>query len=503
MKVRWFLAVLAALAIAGAAGAAWAAAPLVVVSVDAKSSGVDPAAVRDAIARELGIQVSSAPDPSALGTIEVAIGERTVTVVYTERDREPLSRTLDRPADPADELEVIALLAGNLARDEARDLARALARKETPEAPAGAGSEPAVAEKPRPKPAEKPVERRKVPAAPAPEAPAAPRDEPVLARSFANLSLFHPVSLFVDSETREFNVALGLLYSRLGRLRGVAVDAGVLRTDHGLEGAAVTGLWSWSRGPVDGVVVSGVFSSGSGRLRGAEMSTAFNHRDEAAHGAQIAVGYNHAREVQGAQVALALNHADSERPLAGAQIALVNVGGDVRGAQIGLVNVGGRVRGAQVGLVNVAQRVDGLSLAPLGFLAENRIAALAWSDTFLIANAAVKYSTGRFYSLVAVGADPAPPEDQAVGAGGGIGVHLVRSGEPEVERADQIFVDFDVLYRFVPDDANGIHSTAYRALAGWQLAPALALVAGGGLEHHIEDDTHAGRFYGMAGVELF
>jgi hypothetical protein len=141
-----------------------------------------------------------------------------------------------------------------------------------------------------------------------------------------------------------------------------------------------------------------------------------------------------------------------------------------------------------------------LSLAPLGFLAENRIQALAWSDTFLIANAAVKYSTGRFYSLVAIGSDPVPPDEQAVGGGGGIGVHLVRSGDLF---ARQIYVDFDVLHRFVPDDANGVHSTAYRAFAGWQLAPAVALVAGGGLEHHIEDDTHAARFYGMAGLELF
>jgi hypothetical protein len=481
-----FLAI--ALTLSALAELAGAAEPTLAVLVETSDARIQPRLVREAIAAELGLEITETASSETLGTLEIQIRKRDVTILYREGDAPPLSRTMPRPSNPADDLEVIALLAGNLARDEARELAKILAARQAP-----SEVEPEVEEPPEPaRPTPKPRARPR-PEEPAP-APAAPAEEDSALP--LSLSLFHPLSLHPDSERRSFHLSFGLAYSRIGSLRGAAVEIGLLRTDRMLQGAAVSAIGTWSRGATDGVTVAGLFAVGEGRLRGAELSSLFNVRAAEVQGAQVAAGFNRASAPEGAQLAAGLNLAGK---LQGVQLALVNVGEEVTGVQLGLVNVAGRVRGTQIGLLNVARRVDGLSAAPVSILAENRSRLLVWSDTLLLANAGVAYSSDRLYSLVAFGGDPLPQEDRSIAGGGGIGVHLLHPG-----KGSELFLDLDLLYRFVrPEQDPHAHTTTYRLLAGWQLTPGFAAVAGGGIVHRVERGEHEALPYGAIGMQGF
>jgi hypothetical protein len=481
VKSRFWLALLAALALAVPAPvfASAAAGSALVVRVDAGSSGVDADEVRAAIARELA-------ETKTAGSVDVQIGKSSITVVYTDPSGQTLRRVIDRPKNRSQEVDTIALLAGNLARDEARELAGTLGPKPQAEPPA---TEPPAAEPPATEPpaTEAPVAPLPVTKPPPkPPSDAAPELEPTSPsragpRTLLGLSLFHPIAFPPDGHERTVQLELGLAYSRLGGLAGAAIGIGAVRT-HGLaQGVIVSGIWTWSEAATEGAAVSGVFATTAGRLRGVEASGVLNWRQGNAEGVQLSGVFNRANDVQGAQLSVG------------------NSAADVRGAQLGLVNIARRVHGAQLGLVNIADRVDGLSLAPVTILADNRTRAVAWYDTTLIANAGVKYSFEPLYTLFSVGGDPAPERERRAGFGIAIGAH--------VWQPSPLFVDLDLLYRYaVPEtqreDFQDLHSTALRGIVGWQLAEPIALFAAGGLEYRV-DDAYRALPYAAGGVQLF
>lgn len=106
------------------------AAPLV-VDVAQNVGIVDPAALRIAIARELG-RPTVAPDApeasSAHERLTIALdSERRIVMIYRDGQGREVLRRVAMPRNPAAVLAMITLLAGNLARNEAADLARAIA----------------------------------------------------------------------------------------------------------------------------------------------------------------------------------------------------------------------------------------------------------------------------------------------------------------------------------------------------------------------------------------
>jgi hypothetical protein len=359
---------------------------------------------------------------------------------------------------------------------------------------------------------------------------------------FLNVSLFHPIALYRDSELRRVHLELGLAYSRVGEVSGFAANPGVLRVDGGSRGAAIAGLFSLLDGGAEGVAASGLFSRGTGRLQGAEGAGIFVWRRGDVDGVQAAGIAVHAHDLTGVHAAGIIASARrtsgaqvaglvaSAGPLEGAQgagivaradaiagvqasgitsvagrldglqIALVNVAGDVNGAQIGLVNIGGRVSGAQIWLVNRAERVRGLSLAPVSVLAENRTQAVLWADSVLAPNAGVRYRTEVLYSLFSVGLRPGNADDRRFGVGGAIGLELGKVGPIETSA--------DVLYRYLAPDYDGEpyrdeHSTVLRALATWPLGT-LGVFAGLGAESRVRgDNSHVFRPYGALGVTVF
>jgi hypothetical protein len=493
---------------------------ILVVFVSPGSSGLDPAAVRRAIAKELHVTVSSRPSAAAAATLTVRV-ERTgeLSLVHRSAAGRELTRVVDLPADRQQRLEVIALLAGNLARDEASGLAASL--RPHPEA---AGPSESTVAAPAEVPSGAPSRTRQTrPAAKAPQEPTAvdaradgrrsegaPDKE--LDHVVANASLFFPLAISPDSHERRINFELGLAYSRVGAIEGVGINPFYLRVERDTRGA----------------VVAGIVNRGGGRLMGAETAGIVNWRTGAAHGAQVAGIVNLSGALKGVQAAgvtnlagpvqgvqasgvmnlargpadgvqtsgvLNLTHGD----VTGAQVAIVNVGANLQGVQVGVVNIAGAVRGVQAGVVNVADRVDGLSFGVVNVIKEGRTQAIAWSDTVTLANVGARYLMGPVAMLVGVGTKEFA---NSAALGVGVGAHL---------EAGRVFFQPDVLYRYVFDDLERVpeekqtHSIAYRIGVGYQVTPILGICAGGGVEHHIEADSGAQGVgpYGFGAVQLF
>lgn len=485
-------------ATAGAQESAPAATTLV-VSVDAGTSGLSADEVRAAIGTELGVATAAEGRSAATIVVRIAKGRALVSVSRASGTR--IEREIDLPSERAAQIEVIALLAGNLARDEAAELLSALKKKEpatttteekAPSAPSAAPSPAAKA----PASTTTAVKPEAQPEAPATEttdaAPKAPYGGPLA----ANLSLFHPLSIVQGSERYTLNLELGLAYSRIGALSGYGLNIGHLRVDGRARGVATGVLWTRVDGDAEGAFMSGVFMQGGGTLRGAEVAGVVALRGGDVQGAQGAGAVAVADRVHGAQVAGAVAYAKGD--VSGAQLSLVNVGGNVDGAQIGLVNVGGHVRGTQIGLVNVSDQVDGVPLGVVNVVAKGRTQALAWADTQLVANAAVKYLNGPVYTIVGAGWDGGDGAAPAFG----IGAHVPLS--------TATYFELDGLYRYVTDfrDTDSDpdrHLSALRAVVGLQGLGPVGVFAGGGVAYEVESGGAESktRPYGVAGVSLF
>jgi hypothetical protein len=110
-----------------------AAAPaLVVVDVAPDEPELDAAALRPAIASELGAEAIAPDDPRAAqasGRLRISIDRSPRALVVTYRGQsEPLQRRIELPPDRPSIERAAVLLAGNLARDEADELAAELRR---------------------------------------------------------------------------------------------------------------------------------------------------------------------------------------------------------------------------------------------------------------------------------------------------------------------------------------------------------------------------------------
>ena len=170
------------------------------VEVDAVGVVVDENALRAAVANELGLL--AAPSTAQADTLVLVRlepqGELTVT--YRPKGGAELSRTVAAPGRSDELPEITALLVGNLARDEAGGLlgelkSDAVPVTESAGAPGDSAQDPVVDRESRP------------------------------VEAF-NLSLVHPVTLLSGTENRRLAFELGLFYSRLGALSGVAVNVG-------------------------------------------------------------------------------------------------------------------------------------------------------------------------------------------------------------------------------------------------------------------------------------
>lgn len=329
-------------------------------------------------------------------------------------------------------------------------------------------------------------------------------------------SRFFNVGLFPGLQTNDLmtsgapvdnHVSVSMGVSRMARLDGVAMALGAnVATDKvdGLQlalGANVvrgdmTGTQlaiggNWTHGKAEGVQAAiglnvarasgtlgqlavGANISGTS-LAGAQLAVGGNWTEGDVDGVQGAVAFNRTRDrMTGLQLAAGLNWAAEAR---GAQLSLVNVGGDVRGAQVGLVNVAGRMNGLQLGLVNVARELEsGVPVGLVSIARNGQFHVEAFGNDFNYANTAIKVGSRHLYTTLVVGMGSMEgsrgPSHWSLGLG--IGAHI-----PVSER---FFLDVDAVSNTLYDwnvsfDGNRLLHQL-RVVAGFQVARNLAIIGG-------------------------
>jgi len=489
------------------------------ITIKLASTPIQAEAVRAAIEAELGVAVRLEDRLTEEG-LSVGVTWRRATVSYRSKEGEATTRSLNLPANSEQAVEVIALLAGNLARDEASELLLRLA----PPPSVAETPEPATAEEPAPSPpaetappaAPKPEEKKEEPAAKKTEPPSKKKEElEGLIPSAFNLSLFHPVTLFDQTERRALRIEAGLVYSRVGAIEGAGFTLGYLRVENDVRG--VVGSLGLTRvdGDIIGVQWSGLVSEGHGKIRGAEVGSFVALRWGNVEGAQASAIVAYAKNVYGIQASAFGVLADDvvgaqasmvtvARDVTGGQASLIGVARNIDGGQIGLVNVA-KSTDVQLGFVNVAERVDGaafglVSIAGNGYVEPTAYLIGGSRDSY---NAGVKFVAGYAYSVLALGMTSTDGEARPHFEAGG-GFHF----EPPLLRdapvVDRTAVEIGAHLAYLPQDAqnpsdeNLIH---YRAGLGVRFVGTLWLFGGYDVSHDMQpygDDVGQGPWAGLA-----
>lgn len=343
----------------------------------------------------------------------------------------------------------------------------------------------------------------------------------VLPRKYlpVNLALFPSMQmndLFSGPVDNTFSFALGA--ARMARLRGVAVALGANWATDSVTGvqaaiggnvarADVLGMQlavggNHASGRVDGMQaavglniareggVLGQLAVGSNlataSMGGTQLSVGANWASQDFSGVQGAVGLNMVQgRMSGVQTSVGMNWAATAH---GAQLSLINVGGDVDGLQLGLINVAGKMSGLQLGLVNVTKEVEsGVPLGLLSLVGNGQFHLEAYGSDVNFANAAIKVGSRYFYTTVVAGVgafgDSQGPSHWTAGLG--LGAHIPMS--------ERLFFDVDAVTSAVHEwDASFtgdrlLHQL--RVMGGFQLAKRFALIGGPSfnLLHSVDD----------------
>ncbi|MFZ5892859.1 MAG: hypothetical protein ACOY0T_17495 [Myxococcota bacterium] len=505
------------------------------VWLDLGTSGIDPARVQAAIAHELKTDVQLAE--SADTPLRVAVGDdRHARVTYKTEAGEELARTVELPDNAERKVEVIALMVGNLTRNEAAELLAAL--KPKPE------EKPAEAAKPEPTPPAAPPS-----SPPPPPPPTAPKPLPNLGSGYlyadpsgVHASVFYPMAVLRDSERRVFAIELAAAYGRVGAIQGIALSLGALRVEHQVQGLALALGMTQVNGPLRGVQGSVLYNEGHGEQVGMNFSglmlyqrakiTGFAVSGLASilddvEGVDLAGAFTAARNVRGGQVAGVVSVAtervegtqisgavQSSSALDGVAVSglvtrsgrtrgfavsgLLNVTGDLDGGSFALVNVGGKVRGTQIGFVNVASEIEGVQLGVVNYSQKNGdTQVLGFCSNIVPFNAAVKFTTGYSYSEVGVGTTFKRDENMAfLGAGG----HF-----PVGRFAFQLGARMSTTQATDPNTGGPKRSSLhYLGSASLRLFRGFEVFAGAGARHIvIGDGSGSARFETVGGVALF
>ncbi|WP_437719996.1 LA_2272 family surface repeat-containing protein [Sorangium sp. So ce861] len=522
---------LRALAAAGAFAAA-AAPPARALAEEPRAAGVDlvvdgapwtldPDAVRAAVERELGAGVTLARAAAAGRPTLVLRGEPDgrVTLSYSAADGRRIERTIDIPGDPDRAAEAIALLAGNLVRDEAAELAASFGKR-APEAPPAAQPEPAAPPAPPAAGGQAAGAARPAQAArPSPPARPAPPEPPrcslpgakhvflgadivpfvgtsaldganVVRRYSLNLAGGYTAGISSFEAGAGVNIASSFVCGvqlagganlALGPARGAQLAAG-LNLARSLSGAQV-GSINVAAGPVSGAQ-GGVLNVAAGGVDGAQLG-AINFAAGASADLQIGVANAAVSDATGVQLGainLAVGAAtDVQLGLANVaagesadtQLSLINVAaGESTDVQLGLINVAtGKVEGTQIGLVNYADASQS-SFGLLNVIRNGRTHVDVWGTESGIVMAGLKHGSVHVHNIYGVGvrvAGDRPLLALSLGLGGRFRLR---------ERA---FIDLDLLgYSLLEPSTGNVSAmmTQARALLGYRLFPDLAVFGG-------------------------
>src|SRR5690606_29971394 len=187
-------------------------------------------------------------------------------------------------------------------------------------------------------------------------------------------------------------------------------------------------------------------------------------------GWQTAGGVNvSAGPATGLQTAGGLNFAEQLR---GAQISVINIGGDVDGAQIGVINIARRARGLQLGVINLASEMEGAPIGVVSLARNGQLHLQGFASDLALTNVALKFGSRHVYTLLTAGVQPGGDGVRHWITGAGIGGHIPFG---------RFYFDVDVLgsslrEEFIGGGANVLGQL--RVIGGWRLADHFAVFAG-------------------------
>lgn len=366
----------AATLLALTASAAAEPAPLAVVVRGAP----DAASVRARIASELGTPIA-AFDRCSGACLEIAITGSSANVAYTTADGVTRARRIELGPEKAQWPIVIALLAGNLARDEAADVLAQLP------APPPAQPTPPPAEPP---PADGPVLH--------PEA--APEAEVVIPPPAAQVAPTpypspYPMDLLYEQRREEMPLAVGLIPGlstdglRIGRVRHLVSFHAIAGLSGGSEVLAFGGIADVQRGTVTGLQLGGIAAVAK-ELRGLQIGgiVAVAERAGGFQLGGIAAFGSTSAEVQLGGIAAA-TRGNAEFQLAGIGVA---AGSSSLGQVAGIAALARHAASTQIaGIATVAGDSSDFQLGGIGTLTRGRahvqvagIAAVAGAAEFQV-----------------------------------------------------------------------------------------------------------------------
>ncbi len=256
-----------------------------------------------------------------------------------------------------------------------------------------------------------------------------------------------------------------------GDFFGVQSAVGVNVVRGRMDGAQLAVGANTVAGSVSGAQLSVGANVATGSVRGAQLSVGANVAAGPVRGLQAAVGANVAMDVSGMQLSSGVSYA---RHIAGGQLSLINVGGEVDGAQVGLVNIAGRVDGAQVGLLNISGGTEGESVGLLSFVGNGQAHVQVWSSDVALTNVGFKLGGRHLYTLLTAGfTPPLDGERRHWTLGAGFGGHIP---------IGRFYVDVDLLGSTVHErrliEASEHILGQVRLMAGYQVARRFAVFGG-------------------------
>ena len=439
-------------------------APIVLV-IDSLPPGVDEAALRARLARELGAPlVDAKSSPGARGTLTIDANACEATARFETSDGDLTQRTVVLPSTREEQTSALVLLSGNVARDEAADLRAQLLARGARRGPRES-ADPDLPHTVHPTGADRSAEpRAPAPSDPTtPPDPAEPRDLAPLARGACSptpgRSFFFAGADFVPmlgTSLADRHAVLGASLNALGGLSG------------GVRGLQIGGVLNLVGGPACGLQIGGV-ANVTHDVRGVQIGGVANVTRDVS-GLQIGGVANITHDVRGVQIG---GVANITHDVSGLQIGgVTNITRDVSGLQIGTVNVARRVRGAQIGVINVADDSD-FSLGVVSVVRRGRSHLDLWGAETGTLTMAFKHGGRRFHNYYGVGIRPIDA-DPKVAFTFGIGGHLPLTSSIYLD-LDGLLSTFHSTSRFAESPAL---LTQIRALVGLRVAPGLALAAG-------------------------
>ncbi|HVU05691.1 MAG TPA: hypothetical protein VHE30_28275 [Polyangiaceae bacterium] len=456
------------------------------VDIEPNAGGLDADRLRDAIAREASVRVTSAVTSDTARLVIRGAGRRAMRLELVEPGGKRTERTIELPDDTeAKSLATAALVAASLLEDEAGELLARLqaeAKKADDAARAAELERQKKAEESKPPP----VAPRPTKYAPLPPCVARPRGRirPVGADlvPYVGTSSVEP-----PGTVRRFSFEfLG------GHSAGVAgFELGLLAAYGSgfVCGAQVSGVAGWVNGPIRGIALGGVFQGNVDPVEGLTLAGFFDLAGPVT-GGQLSGFAGWADSVKGVQAngfASVTTHT-----LTGLQVAgTLAMADEIRGAQVGAIPIAGDVHGAQIGLIDVARTSDA-SIGVVQIVTEGRTKVHAVGGSNGVLTLALQHGSKYVHNFYGASVSVAGKEGTGFGPTLGIGAHVYEN--------TRLFADIDALATVMLSSTKGGDPQALwqaRAVLGVKLSKELALYAGPTYDMLLVPTGQAPRVYSL------